>query len=138
MTELPWPKEPDPEPDERSHAIRNVATVAALTPLLLFVLPLRTVPSAEAALVAVAGGVVAGIAWSVVTDHLALERRNDIGLMAVLILVIVGVSTLSVLLVPAHQLPTVLLFAVVLAWSGALTSTTRYLVYPAVVDSSPG
>jgi hypothetical protein len=40
MTDLPWPDEPEPEPDERSRVIQNVVRVAALTPLVLFVLVL--------------------------------------------------------------------------------------------------
>jgi hypothetical protein len=40
MTDLSWPDEPEPEPDERSRAIQNVVSVVALMPLVLFVLVL--------------------------------------------------------------------------------------------------
>jgi hypothetical protein len=36
--------------------------------------------------------------------------------------------------VPAAHTPTLLLFALVFLWAGALTSATRVFVLPAVVD----
>ncbi|ELY61142.1 hypothetical protein C491_01676 [Natronococcus amylolyticus DSM 10524] len=140
MTELPWPDEPADksadEPDERARAIQDLLFAVAFTPLLLFVSPVRDVPSAEAALIAVCSGVVAGVAASLLTDRLALERRDGLATTLAAVVGVVVLATSLWVVVPVAHTPTLLLFVLVILWASALTAATRVFVLPAIADPS--